>query len=121
MVLAVWACAFACGIAVAILGQAQVVAGFALAALGLAAWSLRRRAWVSAVAAATLAAGVGLGIRAIGECQAPPAVPEDTLVRVLGQVVTGPEAGAGRATARRCASCWRFIRSRHLCWKPEPS
>jgi len=69
MVLAVWACAFACGIAVAILGQAQVVAGFALAALGLAAWSLRRRAWVSAVAAATLAAGVGLGIRAIGSAK----------------------------------------------------
>jgi competence protein ComEC len=101
MVLAVWACAFACGIAVAILGQAQVAAGFALAAFGLAAWSLSRRAWVSAVAAAALAAGVGLGLRAIGECQAPPVVPEDTLVRVLGQVVTGPEAGAGEGDSRK--------------------
>jgi len=42
-----------------------------------------------------LAAGAGLGIHAVRRCQAPPAVPEDTLVRVVGQVVMGPEAGAG--------------------------
>ena len=107
MVLAVWACAFACGIAVAILGQAQVAASFALAALGLAAWRLSRHAWVTAVAASALAAGAGLGIRAIRE--SPPAVPEDTLVRVLGQVVAGPEAGAGEGDSKKM----RFLLAVH--------
>jgi competence protein ComEC len=101
MVLALWACAFACGIAVAILVQAQIAAGLGLVALGLLAWRLRRRAWVTAVAAGALAAGAGLGIRAIEQCQAPPVVPEDTLVRVVGQVVMGPEAGAGQGESRK--------------------
>jgi competence protein ComEC len=101
MVLAVWACAFACGIAVAILGQGYVAAGIGMAALGLLAWRLSRRAWVTAIAAGALAAGAGLGIRAIRQCQAPLAVPEDTLVRVSGQVVMGPEAGAGQGESRK--------------------
>jgi competence protein ComEC len=101
MVLAVWACALACGIAVAILWQAHVAAGFGLAALGLLAWRLSRRAWVTAVAAGALAAGAWLGARAIEQCQAPPAVPEDSLVRVTGQVVMGPEASAGQGDSKK--------------------
>ena len=101
MVLAIWACALALGIAVAILGEIHVVVGFGLAALGLAAWRLSQRSWVTAVAAGALAAGAGLGLRAVCEAQAPPAVPEDKLVRVLGQVVTGPEAGAGQGESKR--------------------
>lgn len=109
MVLAVWACAFACGIAVAILAHAHVAAGAGLAALGLAAWRLGRRSWVTAVAACALAAGAGLGLRAIQQCQALPAVPEDTLVRVVGQVVMGPEAGAGQGESRKT----RFLLAVH--------
>ena len=109
MVLALWACAFACGIAVAILVQAQIAAGLGLVALGLLAWRLRRRAWVTAVAAGALAAGAGLGIRAIEQCQAPPVVPEDTLVRVVGQVVMGPEAGAGQGESKKT----RFLLAVH--------
>jgi competence protein ComEC len=109
MVLAIWVCAFACGIAMAILAQAQVAAGFGLAALGLAAWRLGRRSWVTAVAAGWLAAGAGLGIHAVRRCQAPPAVPEDTLVRVVGQVVMGPEAGAGQGESKKT----RFLLAVH--------
>ena len=109
MVLALWVCAFACGIAVAILGQYHVAAGLGLAALGLAVWRLSRHSWVTAVAAGALAAGAGLGIRAVHECQAPPAVPEDTLLRVLGQVVRGPEAGAGQGESKKT----RFLLAVH--------
>jgi len=103
MVLAIWASAFACGLAISMLLSTHVAAGMGLAALGLAAWRLSRRSWVTAVAASALAAGVGVGIHAIGECQHPSwAVPEDTPVRVLGQVLMGPEAsGQGdRRTTR---------------------
>jgi competence protein ComEC len=109
MVLALWACAFACGIAVAILVHAHVVAGFGLAALGLAAWRLGRRSWVTAVAACALAAGAGIGLRAVRQCQDPPPVPEDTLVRVTGQVVMGPEAGAGQGESKKT----RFLLAVH--------
>jgi len=109
MVLAIWACAFACGIAVAILAQAHVAAGFGLAALGLAAGGLSRRSWVTAVAAGALAAGAGLASTRFGSAQAPPAVPEDTLVRVVGQVVMGPEAGAGQGESKKT----RFLLAVH--------
>ena len=100
MVLAIWSCAFACGIAVAILTPAPMATGVGLAVLGLAAWRCSRRSWVTGVAAIAMAAGAGLGIREIRECEAPPAVPEDTLVRVTGQVVTGPEAGSDSKKTR---------------------
>ena len=109
MVLAVWACAFACGIAVAILTHVYVVVGLTLAALGLAACRLARRSWVTVVAAGTLAAGAGLGLRAIRQCEVPPAVPEDTAVRVVGQVVMGPEPGAGQGESRKT----RFLLAVH--------
>jgi competence protein ComEC len=110
MVFAIWVCAFACGIAVAILSAAYVAAGFGLVALGLLAWSLSRRTWVTAVAAGALAAGAGLGIRAVRECEAPSwAVPEDTLVRLSGQVVMGPEAGAGQGESKKI----RFLLAVH--------
>jgi len=101
MVLALWSCAFACGIVLAIFADVQVATGFALGAVGFAAWRLGRRSWVSAVAALTLATGTGLCIRAIRQCQVPITVPEASLVRVTGQVITGPEAGAGQGESRK--------------------
>jgi competence protein ComEC len=102
MVLSIWACALACGIAVSLLTPHQVAAGIGVAAIGLGLWRLGRRSWVTAVAAFALTAGIGLGLHAIREAQHPGwIVPEDAQVRVLGQVITGPEAGAGQGDNRR--------------------
>jgi len=120
MVLAVWACAFACGIAVAILGQAQVVAasrwlrwgwqpGACVAARGSA--RLRQPRWQRASGWASVRLGSAkLRGRARGHAGSR-----------IGQVVTGPEAGAGEGDSKKMRFLLAFHSVEASLWKPEPS
>ncbi len=91
MVLSFWACLYVCGVAV-VLVWPKLAAIAVLSGLGIAVGLLVRGARASALAGLALSLGAFLGARALQQSREPSwTVPENTLVRVLGRVLSGPE------------------------------
>jgi competence protein ComEC len=91
MVLTFWACLYACGVATAVLWPSYIVIE-ALIGLGIAVWLAIRGSRAMALAGIALTLGACLGARAVAQSQTSQwQIPENTPVRVLGQVVSGPE------------------------------
>jgi competence protein ComEC len=91
MRLALWAASLAGGIAIAVSARAPAVAILVAAGLAASAALAWMRASALLGAAVALVCGLGLGWREVAVASSAPAVAEDTLVEVIGEVVRGSD------------------------------